>query len=52
MKFIPIEFLAVGSETNTKFADIDLSEGEWYDVDEKSNDEVSIVDVSWEISRS
>lgn len=53
LKFIPIgEFLAVGSETNTKFADIDLSEGEWYDVDEKSNDEVSIVDVSWEISRS
>ncbi|KAG7662293.1 uncharacterized protein J8A68_004187 [[Candida] subhashii] len=46
------EFQAVGTESNTKFNDIDLSEGEWYDVDEKTNEEVSIIDVKWDISRS
>lgn len=52
-KFIPDgKFQALGEETGTKFDEVDLEDGEWYDVDEKTNEEVSIVDVKWTISRS
>ena len=43
---------ATGSESGTKFADIDLTEGDWYEYDEKASDEVSIKDVKWEIRRA
>lgn len=52
LKFIPNgEFQCIGLDSGTIFNNVDLSEGEWYDVDEKTNDEVSIIDVKWEISR-
>lgn len=46
------EWLAEGAESGTKFTGIDLSEGEWFDYDEKAGDEVSIKDIKWEIKRS
>ncbi|KAF2866844.1 hypothetical protein BDV95DRAFT_631633 [Massariosphaeria phaeospora] len=46
------EFLATGLQSNTKFAAIDISEGEWYDYDEKTGEEVSITNVKWEIRRA
>ena len=46
------EFKAKGLESNTPFAAIDLSEGEWYDYDDKANEEVSIKDIKWEIRRA
>ncbi|EER35206.1 conserved hypothetical protein [Candida tropicalis MYA-3404] len=53
LKFVPNgEFQCIGLDSGTVFNEVDLSEGEWYDVDEKTNDEVSIIDVKWEISRS
>lgn len=44
--------MATGTESGTKFSSIDLSEGEWYDYDEKANEEVSIKDIKWEIRRA
>ncbi|ROW02571.1 hypothetical protein VPNG_07887 [Cytospora leucostoma] len=46
------QWLAEGLESGTKFTEIDLSEGEWFDYDEKAGDEVSINDIKWEIKRS
>lgn len=46
------EWQAVGAESGTKFTGIDLTEGEWYDYDEKAGEEVSIVNVIWEIRRA
>jgi hypothetical protein len=46
------EFKAKGIESNTPFAAIDLSEGEWYDYDDKTGEEVSIKDIKWEIRRA
>jgi hypothetical protein len=46
------EFLAVGAESPTKFAGIDLAEDEWFDYDEKTGEEVSITNVKWEIRRA
>lgn len=46
------EWLADGAETNTKFNDIDLVDGEWFDYDEKANEEVSINEIKWEIRRA
>ncbi|KAK1069098.1 hypothetical protein LTR12_012713 [Friedmanniomyces endolithicus] len=43
---------ATGVGSGTKFADIDLTEGEWFDYDEKAGEEVSIKDVKWEIRRA
>ncbi|KAI8419276.1 hypothetical protein FOFC_01853 [Fusarium oxysporum] len=34
------EWLAEGVETGTKFTGIDLEEGEWFEYDEKSNEEI------------
>jgi Eukaryotic protein of unknown function (DUF866) len=45
-------WLAEGIESRTKFFDIDLSEGEWYEYDEKASAEVSIKDLKWEIRRA
>lgn len=41
----------MGTESGTPFTGIDLSEGEWYDYDEKAGAEVSAREVSWEIKR-
>ncbi|KAK0634630.1 hypothetical protein B0T17DRAFT_11530 [Bombardia bombarda] len=46
------EWLAEGLESNFKFTGIDLAEGDWYEYDEKANEEVSIKDVKWEINRA
>ncbi|KAK3320909.1 hypothetical protein B0T19DRAFT_430916 [Cercophora scortea] len=46
------EWLADGLETGSKFTGIELVEGDWYDYDEKSSEEVSIKDVKWTINRS
>ncbi|KAI8325123.1 DUF866-domain-containing protein [Martensiomyces pterosporus] len=53
----PVEFeprdgwVAEGTESQTPF-DIDLSEGEWYDYDEKAGGEVSITDINFKITRA
>ncbi|KAG8527719.1 uncharacterized protein KY384_007873 [Bacidia gigantensis] len=46
------EWTAKGFESVTKFAGIDLQEGEWYDYDEKTSEEVSIKDIKWAIKRA
>jgi hypothetical protein len=46
------DWLATGIESGTKFETIDLSDGEWFDYDEKAGEEVSIKDIKWEIRRS
>jgi hypothetical protein len=46
------EFEATGLESGTKFTAIDLSDGEWFDYDEKAGEEVSIKDVKWAIRRA
>lgn len=46
------DWLATGAESGTKFTAIDLTEGEWFDYDEKAGEEVSIKDLKWEIRRN
>lgn len=46
------EWQATGTESGTKFSGIDLTDGEWYDYDEKASDEVSIKELQWEIKRA
>jgi len=46
------EWKATGIESNTKFDAIDLTEGDWYDYDEKASEEVSIQGQKWEIKRA
>jgi len=46
------DWLADGAESGTKFTSVDLSEGEWFDYDEKLGEEVSIKDMVWEIRRA
>ncbi|PMD35203.1 DUF866-domain-containing protein [Hyaloscypha variabilis F] len=46
------EWLATGIESASKFVAIDLTEGEWFDYDEKAGEEVSIKDLTWEIRRN
>ncbi|KAJ6113486.1 hypothetical protein N7523_006803 [Penicillium sp. IBT 18751x] len=45
------EWEVKGAESNTPFSGIDLSDGEWYDYDEKSSEEVSIKEITWTIGR-
>lgn len=52
LTWIQGEFLATGAESGTKFTGVDLSEGEWFDYDEKAGEEVSITGVEWEIRRA
>lgn len=52
VEFIPVgKFSAKGAETTTKFEEVDLEDGEWYDYDEKANEEVSITDASWSFAK-
>jgi len=46
------EWQAKGAESSTVFSNVDLSENEWYDYDEKSGAEVSIKDVTFEVKRA
>ncbi|KAK0706506.1 hypothetical protein B0T26DRAFT_457509 [Lasiosphaeria miniovina] len=46
------EWLAEGVESNSKFTGIDLTEGEWFEYDEKTGEEVSIKELKWEINRT
>ncbi|KAJ5101987.1 DUF866 domain protein [Penicillium alfredii] len=46
------EWEAKGAESSTLFAGIDLSDGEWYDYDEKTSEEVSIKEISWDVGRT
>lgn len=46
------EWLADGVDSKTKFSEIDLTEGEWFDYDEKAGEEVNIKELKWEIKRS
>ncbi|KAM3513372.1 hypothetical protein MY11210_002953 [Beauveria gryllotalpidicola] len=46
------EWLADGIDSGSKFSGIELIDGEWYDYDEKAGEEVSIKDITWEISRA
>jgi hypothetical protein len=47
------DWQASSSHNNkTKFTAIDLSEGEWYDYDEKAGEEVSVKEMVWEIRRN
>ena len=39
-------------ESGTKFDSIDLSDGEWFDYDEKAGEEVSIKEIKWQIRRA
>ena len=50
--FVQGEWSATGLESGTKFTNIDLDEGEWYDYDDKAGEEVSIKDLKWEIRRN
>lgn len=46
------DWLAEGIESGTKFAGIELQDGDWFDYDEKPGEEVSIKDLKWEIKRA
>ncbi|THY01527.1 DUF866-domain-containing protein [Aureobasidium pullulans] len=50
--YIQGEWKATGIDSNTKFDAIDLTEGDWYDYDEKASEEVSIQGQKWEIKRA
>lgn len=41
-----------GVESGTKFNSIDLTEGEWFEYDEKAGEEVTIKDLKLEIKRA
>ncbi|KAL5332398.1 hypothetical protein BJX70DRAFT_404651 [Aspergillus crustosus] len=43
---------AKGVDSSTAFTGIDLSEGEWYDYDEKAGDEVAVKEIKWELGRA
>ncbi|KAH6656703.1 hypothetical protein BKA67DRAFT_552769 [Truncatella angustata] len=45
-------WLADGVDSGTKFAEIELTDGEWYDYDEKAGEEVSIKELKWNIKRA
>lgn len=46
------EWSCTGLESGTKFTGVDLSEGEWFEYDEKAGEEVSIREVKWGIRRA
>lgn len=45
------KFQCKSTTKNTKFDEVDLADHEWYDYDDAASEEVSIVDVKWEILR-
>ncbi|KAL2265506.1 hypothetical protein VTJ83DRAFT_6606 [Remersonia thermophila] len=52
-EFVPEgEWLVDGIDSGTKFEGVELTEGEWFDYDEKAGEEVSIKDIKWDIVRA
>ncbi|KAG7854426.1 hypothetical protein KL919_005220 [Ogataea angusta] len=51
VEFIPVGNFECVSEHGTKFTEVDVSEGEWYDYDDNAGAEVSITDLKWEIAK-
>lgn len=50
VEFIPDgPFQCVGADSNTKFSDFTLDDGEWYDYDDAAGKETSITDLKWVI---
>lgn len=52
MRRLQGDWVATGIESGTKFDGIDLTEGDWFDYDEKAGEEVSVKDMKWEIVRA
>jgi hypothetical protein len=46
------EWEAKGIESGTAFKGIDLGEGEWFDYDEKTGEEVSVREIKWQVRRA
>lgn len=46
------DFEAAGLESGTRFAGVELGEGEWYEYDEKVGEEVSVTNVVWEVRKN
>ncbi|KAI5804167.1 DUF866 domain protein [Peziza echinospora] len=47
------EWLATGTESGSKFTEIEIGEdGEWFGYDEKTREEVSVKEVKWEVRRA
>jgi hypothetical protein len=46
------EWLADSLESGTKFTGVELTEGEWFDYDEKAGEEVSVKELKWDIIRA
>lgn len=42
-------FSCDGAESSTKFSDVLLDDGEWYDYDDNAGEETSITEIKWEI---
>lgn len=49
VEFVPVGQFRCKGESGTAFDEVELEDGEWYDYDEKSGEEVSITDVKWDI---
>lgn len=45
------KFQCSGVNSNTKFKEVDLVDGEWYDYDEDAGEEVSITDIKWDLKK-
>lgn len=45
------EWQVKGAESGTAFTEVDLSDGEWYDYDDKAGEEVSIKEIKWSVGR-
>ncbi|KAF2461184.1 hypothetical protein BDY21DRAFT_383899 [Lineolata rhizophorae] len=53
VSFVPDgDWVCRGAESGTPFAEVDLSQGEWFDYDEKEGAEVSVKEVMFEIRRA
>ncbi|KAH3667339.1 hypothetical protein OGAPHI_002988 [Ogataea philodendri] len=51
VEFVPVGHFECQSEQGTKFQEVDLSEGEWYDYDDNAGEEVSVTEIVWEIAK-
>lgn len=53
VEFIPDgRWQCVGTESKTKFDEVDLEDLEWYDYDDKKGEEVGITEAQFEVARS
>lgn len=42
------KFQCQGTDSGTKFEEVDLEDNEWFDYDEKAGQEVSVTEVQWQ----